>query len=1106
MYRLLISVAAAAVLLSTVGAPRAGVHEYVEDFTSSQYKDGISTTALWDLASGELKLPPITLGITGGLDTPGLTSGVKVAGDYAYIADGSSGIRVIDITDPANPFLAGKLNFPTSVREIDISGDFLYVVAYNKGLKVVDISDPTTPVQVGSETFYGLTYDVIVRGDIAYVASYAGGLYTLDVSDPTDPVVLGNYNTCEKAYDLAVAGDYVYVANTTAGTGLYVIDASDPSNLTQVALFVTPGIAYGVAVSGNHAFVADYTAGMCVADITDPTNPTFAASYDTPGLAFDITTSGDYAYVADWYGGLHAVDVSDPLNPSPVGELDTPGDANGVVVDGDYAYVTNFTEGLQVVKIGVPVQPEILGSHDTPGLAAGVKISGNYAYVADGSPGVRVFDVTDPLNPTHVGSYNTNGSAREIDVAGDYLYVSDYDSGLKVADISDPANPVQIGVGSVYGLSYDVVVEGDIAYMASYAGGLYTFDVSDPLNPQDVGNYNVSEKAYDLAVSGDFVYVANTTAGTGLYVIDASDPSNLTQAALFNTPGFAYGVAVAGNYAYVADYTSGLCVVDISDPTNPAFAASYDTPGLAFDVALAGNYAYVFDWYGGIQVIDIHDPLNPVLYGSMDTPGDASSGVVSGDYLYVTDFSAGLHVVKVFEGRFTTENNFAQSLVLDELDDLMRKVRISANQVGDIDWEFSADGGGSWEMVTMDGTWKDLVVPGSDVQWRAVLRPDGGPQNPTVTDLNIEWLYRFASVDAINDVPDDQGGWLRLHFSRSDLDFVSEPAFPIMAYNIHRRVDDPVFVSSVLTRGELVVSSTRVSRPSGDDLRILPLPPEKGSVLKMGERYYVMNEGFESTAPPGLWEVVGTVFAQQTDDYIALVPTTGDMSPSGTPYSVYYVSAHTTTPSVFYTSPPDSGYSEDNIPPGAPGSLNVAYVTGSGNRLTWSPPSDNDLDFYRIYRDSDPNFEPSPANRVSETASSEWSDPDFDGWNVHYKVSGVDDAGNEGAVTTAGTATGIADADLPHRFGLYQNSPNPFNPTTKIVYDVPAGGGNVRIDVFDVSGRRVRTLLNRYQPPGSRSVTWDGRNENGYGVASGVYFYRLTAPGFTKTLKMTLLQ
>lgn len=90
-------------------------------------------------------------------------------------------------------------------------------------------------------------------------------------------------------------------------------------------------------------------------------------------------------------------------------------------------------------------------------------------------------------------------------------------------------------------------------------------------------------------------------------------------------------------------------------------------------------------------------------------------------------------------------------------------------------------------------------------------------------------------------------------------------------------------------------------------------------------------------------------------------------------------------------------------------------------------------------------------------------------------------------------------------YALYQNVPNPFNPSTTIRYDVPVGGGHVRIRVFDVTGRLVRTLVNRFESPGANFVAWDGRDEVDAPVASGIYFCRFDARGFTETRKMVLL-
>jgi hypothetical protein len=103
-------------------------------------------------------------------------------------------------------------------------------------------------------------------------------------------------------------------------------------------------------------------------------------------------------------------------------------------------------------------------------------------------------------------------------------------------------------------------------------------------------------------------------------------------------------------------------------------------------------------------------------------------------------------------------------------------------------------------------------------------------------------------------------------------------------------------------------------------------------------------------------------------------------------------------------------------------------------------------------------------------------------------------------------STDVASDPMSSSYELHQNVPNPFNPSTSIRYDVPAGGGHVRIRVFDVTGRLVRTLVNRFESPGANFVVWDGRDEIGAPVASGIYFCRFDARGFTETRKMVLLR
>jgi len=101
---------------------------------------------------------------------------------------------------------------------------------------------------------------------------------------------------------------------------------------------------------------------------------------------------------------------------------------------------------------------------------------------------------------------------------------------------------------------------------------------------------------------------------------------------------------------------------------------------------------------------------------------------------------------------------------------------------------------------------------------------------------------------------------------------------------------------------------------------------------------------------------------------------------------------------------------------------------------------------------------------------------------------------------------GNGGSNLPTRFDLQQNYPNPFNPVTKIAYDVPKAS-HVKIEVYNVLGQAVKTLVDEHQPADRYLIEWDGSSESGAKVASGIYFYRFTADeNVIDTRKMMLLK
>jgi len=106
-------------------------------------------------------------------------------------------------------------------------------------------------------------------------------------------------------------------------------------------------------------------------------------------------------------------------------------------------------------------------------------------------------------------------------------------------------------------------------------------------------------------------------------------------------------------------------------------------------------------------------------------------------------------------------------------------------------------------------------------------------------------------------------------------------------------------------------------------------------------------------------------------------------------------------------------------------------------------------------------------------------------------VTGVDDGGDP--------------PNAPDKFALFQNQPNPFNPETEISYYLPEGC-EVKLTIYNILGRRIRTLFDGYQNVGTNTIIWDGKDDQGNQVSSGIYFYRLQAGEFNQTRKMNLLK
>jgi hypothetical protein len=578
---------------------------------------------------------------------------IAIQGVYAYIGEGAS-LSVIDINVPTNPTLMGKTGlFPRLIYDIEVQGDYAYIADYTAGLYVVDVSDPVNPFEVGSTLISDTAYGIDVSDNYAYVAAQGTGLWVADVSDPANPVVVGNNDTSGNAFEVEIIGDFAYVVAGTAG--LRVIDVSDPVNPFEVGFYnpYSNDTWIEITIDGIYAYVVDGDNYMYIIDISDPADPTEVGRYfSTWGTSYDVAVSGNYAYIVQWgYITIEVIDISDPENPVYVSYYDAGYDSNyHIEMDGNYTYVTGAIKGILVIDVIDPLNPIGVGRYDAIGWVEDLYVSGGYAYLA--SEDIHIVDINAPANPVRQGYVLDYFWADGIAGRGEYAYIAASNigniNGFVVVNTSDPLNPIIVGDIESLNNTRDVDVQGEYAYVISSTDGMWVVDISDPGNPVEIGW--CSDKGWAITVSGDYAYVA--ARGAGLKAIDISDPENPIKVGSLNT-NYAVDIAYGWGYAFVADGEAGLKIIDVNDPTEPTLVGQYKLKTVD-GVVVSQGLAYLAG-ISGIEVVDVSEPERPVLVGLHKTASWSHKVDVKNDDVYVADSEGGLVILRYTgpEARFS---------------------------------------------------------------------------------------------------------------------------------------------------------------------------------------------------------------------------------------------------------------------------------------------------------------------------------------------------------------------------------------------------------------------------------------------------------------------
>jgi hypothetical protein len=243
--------------------------------------------------------------------------------------------------------------------------------------------------------------------------------------------------------------------------------------------------------------------------------------------------------------------------------------------------------------------------------------------------------------------------------------------------------------------------------------------------------------------------------------------------------------------------------------------------------------------------------------------------------------------------------------------------------------------------------------------------------------------------------------------------------------------------------------------------------------------------------------------------YALVVPTLYDSTASSLALTTFKVFAISQSGNVFISDPAE-GYSIDNLVPAAP--ANVAALAQSTTiDLSWDEAEDEDFDYFSIYRGTTAGFDPSATTPIATLTGLSFSDQSVTpGVTYYYKLSALDFSGNESDYSAEVSAliSGIGEEDgpeIPDTYVLAQNYPNPFNPTTTIKFGLPEQS-EIKIVIYNILGKPVRTLAKGSFAEGYHSLNWNGKNHLGNQVGAGTYIYRLETKSTSVTKKMILIK
>lgn len=217
------------------------------------------------------------------------------------------------ISNAQNLEMVGSCKLNGSARFLAVENSIVFIGGENPFLRIVDVSDPANPVVICNYNSSAIPWNICSENRIVYLACGWDGIRIIDASIPESPFTAGVFDTTDFFHDVVVRKNVAYLLTCWHFYTIDISNISAPYALGDMGIFA--GDAFNLYVEGNYAYTIDtYNQGMSILDVSIPAQPVPITHYEGINCGWDISVVQDYAFTTySFY--FQIVNVADPFNP-----------------------------------------------------------------------------------------------------------------------------------------------------------------------------------------------------------------------------------------------------------------------------------------------------------------------------------------------------------------------------------------------------------------------------------------------------------------------------------------------------------------------------------------------------------------------------------------------------------------------------------------------------------------------------------------------------------------------------------------------------------------------------------------------------------------------